>query len=326
MIEAALDARAALLQQLGDDTDMVRLFHGIAEGEPGLTVDRYGPILLIQSFREPISLDRVEAIHREVTDCLAVDLTAVWNHRGKPRKSSFADFHDPVIPADPIGLEHGLRFDVRPRHRGIDPLLFLDFRVARRLVRERAADKTVLNTFAYTCGAGVAAAAGGASEVVNLDFATSALEVGQANARRNGVGARSRNLQSDYFPAIRQFAGLGVGGRAGRRPSYAKVERQQFDIVILDPPRYAKSRWGVVDVVRDYPSLFKPALLATAPGGHLLATNNHAKVDVDDWQAILQRTASKAGRPILDIELLEPDADFPSFDGKPPLKLAWISV
>lgn len=325
-LHRALDARADLLEALGDDTDAVRLLHGAVEDWPGTTVDRYGPILLIQTWRDPVDAHTLDALQRAASDRLGVELVACHNHRGKPKGSDFADVHDPSLPDDPVCVEHGLRFDASPRHRGIDPLLFLDFRVARRRIRAASEGATVLNTFAYTCGIGVAALAGGATEAVNLDFAASALEVGRANAARNGLTDGFVCLQEDYFPAARQLAGLDVGGRRGKRPRFTRLEPRAFDRVVLDPPRWAKTRWGAVDVVRDYPSLLKPAIGATAEGGALLATNNHAGVPLDDWLEVVRRTVDKTGRTLRDLEVLVPDADFPSFDGKPPLKLAWLEL
>ncbi len=97
-------------------------------------------------------------------------------------------------------------------------------------------------------------------------------------------------------------------------------------MVVLDPPRWATSRWGAVDVVRDYPSLFKPCVQIAAPAGAILATNHVPQVDRDDWLDVLRRCAEKAGHPLADIEVLVPDADFPSPDGRPPLKLAWCRL
>ncbi len=108
--------------------------------------------------------------------------------------------------------------------------------------------------------------------------------------------------------------------------NYPRLKPRQFDLVILDPPRWAKSPFGTVDLIRDYPSVFKPALLATAPGGRLLCTNNVAQVKRDDWLDQLRRSATKAGRPIKAIDLIEPEEDFPSFDGQPPLKMAVLEV
>jgi 23S rRNA (cytosine1962-C5)-methyltransferase len=103
-------------------------------------------------------------------------------------------------------------------------------------------------------------------------------------------------------------------------------EARRFELVVLDPPRWSKGRYGAVDLVRDYPSLFKPAVLATAPGGVLVATNNVASVELDAWLDVLDRCARKAGRPLGEVEVLQPEEDFPSPDGRPPLKIAWCRV
>ncbi|MEZ4318694.1 MAG: class I SAM-dependent methyltransferase [Myxococcota bacterium] len=311
-LAAALERRAELLTSL-DDTDCVRLLHGVVEGWPGVAIDRYGPVLLVQTWREPLVDGMLEAL----AEVVPFDLLPVWNHRtggGSPGP----------VPDEATGLERGIRFDVRPRHRGSDPLLFLDFRVARTWVRAHSAGKRVLNLFAYTCGMGAAAAVGGASRVLNVDFARSSLDVGRTNAGLNGVSMDF--VEDDVFPIVRQLAGLPVGGRRGRVPRYTRVDAESFDLVVLDPPRWARSGWGAVDVVRDYPSLFKPALLATAPGGCVLATNHVPAVPLDDWLATLRRTAEKAGRPLRFVDVLVPEADFPSFDGQPPLKIAVCAV
>ena len=119
---------------------------------------------------------------------------------------------------------------------------------------------------------------------------------------------------------------LPVKGRGARRRPYLRLEPRSFDIVVIDPPRWAKGPFGAIDVVRDYPALFKPAVRATAPGGHVLATNHAPSVSVDAWIDILDRCAHKAGRSLASLEIVTPDADFPSFDGQPPLKMAWATV
>ncbi len=130
----------------------------------------------------------------------------------------------------------------------------------------------------------------------------------------------------DALVVGRQFAGLPVKGRGSRRRRFTKREPRSFDITVLDPPRWARTPFGAVDVVRDYQSLFKPALLATRAGGRMLVANNAAEVEADSWLDGLERCAEKAGRPIESVERLLPDADFPSFDEQPPLKLAWLHL
>ena len=202
---------------------------------------------------------------------------------------------------------------------------------------ENACNKTVLNLFAYTCGIGVCAAKAGATNVWNVDFSASALGVGQTKALITGLDLeRIRFIQSDCFPALKQLAGIPIksrnkrlnNGRVVKRsfPDYPKLPKKQFDIVFMDPPRWAKSAFGTVDLVRDYQSLFKPALMATKAGGKLVVCNNVAKVDRDQWAEQLMACAKKAGRQISIESVLEPYEDFPSFDGNPPLKILVLLV
>ena len=78
--------------------------------------------------------------------------------------------------------------------------------------------------------------------------------------------------------------------------------------------------------MRDYPSLLKPALAALADGGTIIATNHKAEVSLDVWRDVLERCARKAGRPFTALDFVVPDADFPAFDGRPPLKIAIARV
>lgn len=325
-LRAAFERRQALIAELhGQGTDCYRLFHGSQEGAPGLTVDRYGPQLLVQSFHQPLERDALLELFAACQAFLGSELLAVYNDRSQP--NSRIDRTDPVCQPTPealaelVGHEWGLNYRVRARHPGQDPLLFLDLRNARGWVRRHSAGRSVLNLFAYTCGVGLCAAAGGTRRVVNLDFAEGNLAVGRENGALNPALPEMHFIQSDYFPAIRQLAGLPVAHRRGQRlPSYPRLAAEQFDLVFLDPPAWARSAFGTVDLLRDYQSLLKPALLATAAGGTLVCCNNLARVELDDWREQVLRCAAKNGRPVREVEVLAPAADFPSFDGRPPLK------
>jgi 23S rRNA (cytosine1962-C5)-methyltransferase len=315
---AAVERRRGLLPSLhAEGTDCYRLLHGAVEGAPGVTIDRYGDVLLVQTWRDPIDSAAAPRIVEIASAAIGASLELVWNHRVPPFE--YARLW-PWTERAVIGHELGLAYDVRPRHRGRDPLLFLDLRAARRKILASVRGKSVLNLFAYTCGVGLCAAQGAATEVWNVDFARSALEVGRANAERNGLSAHTTFVQQDCLRVVRALAGLGV--RRGRAP----FEPRTFDLVFLDPPRWATSRQGAVDVVRDYPSLFKPALLATSPGGIVVATNHVPQVDRDAWHLTLERCARKAGRLLAGIEVVEPEQDFPSPDARPPLKIAWCAT
>jgi 23S rRNA (cytosine1962-C5)-methyltransferase len=325
---AAIERRRPLLAQLHDEgTDAYRLLHGTAEGIAGVTLDRYGSLLLAQSFRAPLDHAQVTALQTAANAALEVALPIVHNHRGAPPPAG----HEAHVP-DAAGLaehvchEADVQFVIQARHRGQDPWLFLDLRAGRRLVREVANGRSVLNLFAYTCGVGLAAAAAGAALVHNVDFAPSALAVGEQNARRNGIDpARFATLRSDCLPVLRQLAGQPVQ-RQGKHVRFLRIERRTYDLIVLDPPRFAKGPFGTVDVVRDYGSLWKPCLLALAPGGGVLATNHVPEVSAADWHAQLHRIAEKAGRPLRSLRPIPIDADFPSFDGNPPLKVVFGEI
>ena len=325
-LSAALLKRQPLLSELHHQgTDCYRLFHGSQEGAGGLTIDRYGPQLLIQSFHQSLAAADLQALSAQCDTALNSALLLVYNDRSQG--NSRVDRSDAIYQAEPAALadlvahEWGLNYRVRGRHAGQDPLLFLDLRQTRGWIKHHSAGKSVLNLFAYTCGVGLSAAAGGAREVVNLDFSEGNLAVGRENEALNPGLAPMQFIQSDYFPAIRQLAGLPVAGRRGHPlPNYPRLEQRQFDLVLLDPPAWAKSAFGTVDLLRDYQSLLKPAILATAPDGVLICCNNLAKVALSDWRDQMLRCAAKLGRPVRDCTVIAPGADFPSSDGQPPLK------
>lgn len=330
-LAAALAERAGLIQQLtAENTNAYRLFHGATEGQPGLTVDRYGDIALVQTFHrslEPAELADLVAFYLAAQPGLLV----VYNDRSQSnsRVGNWLSSAAQQQAEQPRQIaELGVHYAFAARHPGQDPWLFLDLRAGRRRVLQLARGKSVLNLFAYTCGIGTAAATAGARQVVNVDFAQSSLAIGKQNAELNGLLTLPSFLKSDAFTALRQYAGLGqpqtVRGR--RLPEFAKLAPQQFDLVFLDPPRHAKSPFGVVDLVRDYAALLKPALLATAPGGTLLCCNNAAELPRDVWLDQVQRCAVKAGRPIREWQWIAPEADFPSPDGQPPLKILELQV
>lgn len=334
LILAAYDTRSTLLERLHlEGTNAYRLFHGTNEGVPGLTVDRYGELLLVQSFHQSLSEIDLQVIKDVYSELLTSPFIFVYNDRS----SANSRYSNRLVEGEReeanrsfVFQELGVNYAVKARHKGQDPYLFLDFRAARRYVLANSQNSDVLNLFSYTCGMGICAGVGGAKDVVNVDFAESSLAIGAENARLNHLDDTSiQFIQADFFTAARQMAGLPVAMRRGRQshvPKYEKIQPRQFDLVILDPPKWAKSPFGTVDLVRDYSSVFKPALLCTREGGTLLCANNVAQVELSSWLELLQRSAKKAGRPIKNIEVVTPENDFPSRDGHFPLKMAVLEV
>ena len=286
--------------------------------------------MLVQTFNRPLAADRLAALEDFYADAFP-GLPVFYNDRSQAN-SRITN----ALPPEQVAAAHeprqfqelGVNYRFQARHAGQDPWLFLDLRAGRRRVMQEIGKKSLLNVFAYTCGVGIAAAKAGARHVVNVDFAESSIAVGKENARLNELPIRVRFVQSDAFAALRQLSGQGQAQmvRGKRMPPFPKLEPHQFDVVFLDPPRYAKSPFGVVDLVNDYAALFKPALLCTAEGGTLICCNNVAEVARDAWLDLLQRSARKAGRTIREVEWIAPEADFPSSDGQPPLKIVLLRV
>ncbi len=331
LLAQALAARAPLVERLRREaTDAYRLFHGSVEGAAGLTVDRYGDLVLAQSFHGPLEPASREALEGFYADALP-GCAVVYNDRsgvGSRVRNPLDGDALAAATAPRVATELGVRYRIQARHAGQDPWLFLDLRAGRRRVMAEAPGRSVLNLFAYTCGVGLAAATAGAREVLNVDFAASSLAVGADNAGLNALAAPPVNLQGDVFAVTRQLAGIGQPAvvRGRRLPPFPTLAPRRYDLVFLDPPRLAKSPFGIVDLLRDYAAVFKPALLATAEGGAIVCCNNVAQVERDGWLDGLRRSAAKAGRPVRDAEWITPEEDFPSPDGRHPLKMVLLRV
>ena len=312
LVEAAIARRGQLSRRLMvEGTNAYRLFHGVAEGRPGLSIDRYGAHALAQTWREPLTAEELA----ELEELLHWPL--VWRHRGP------GEVPRPDLSANTPFRELGVHYEAPLVHRGQDPWLFLDLRVGRRWIQANSEGKRVRNLFAYTGSSGLVAATAGAAEVLNVDHGGWPLRAAQELARLNRVEVET--LKMDYFLAVRQLAGLRIKGRAVRR-GFEKLQPRSFDLVVLDPPTFTKGPFGAVDIVRDYSGLLKPALLCLAEGGQALVTNHSPRVALEDWEDQLRRCASKCGKELRGLEFLKPEADFPSTDGKPPLKIAVLSV
>ena len=160
-VRRAIEQRGPLRERLAEEgTDCYRLLHGAQEGLPGVALDRYGTLALLQSFHEPLPEASVAAIDG-VLDALVPGLDLVYNDRsgtGSRVGNRLASAQRAAAKAHRVTREHGVRFHIRGRHRGNDPWLFLDLRTTRRAIMDEANGASLLNLFAYTCGVGVSAA------------------------------------------------------------------------------------------------------------------------------------------------------------------------
>jgi 23S rRNA (cytosine1962-C5)-methyltransferase len=311
---------------LNEQTNIFRIFHGTNEGHPGLTIDKYGEQILIQTFYETLSQEKLDLINDFLNNSGLEFTHIVYNDRSvklnSKQKKQLLRSATEIELEEHIATELGVNYTIIGKHRGIDPLLFIDMRAGRRWIMENSKDKELLNLFAYTSGVGVAASVAGAKYVENVDFARSSLDFGVRNAEINDLDPNKITfIHEDVIPVLRQYAGLKVSGRGAKRHKYLKLEPKQFDIVYLDPPRWAKTPFGAIDILRDYQALLKPAILSTSEGGMVFCTNHLPQVELTDWINIVKRCANKIGRDVKSIDVIKPEEDFPSPDGNHPLKM-----
>jgi 23S rRNA (cytosine1962-C5)-methyltransferase len=280
-------------------TTAYRLLNGAGDGLPGLTVDRYGEVVVANLYdRGPASEDTliaalagtagVRAVYVKRRPRSATRLSAAHVEALAPTTPAWGAAVDEILVR-----EHGLRFLIRPG-AGLSTGLFLDMRETRARVRELADGRTVLNLFAYTCAFGVAAAVGGAARVLNVDLARPALEWGQQNYRLNGLSPEPYDfVHGDAFDWLRRLA------RRGTR----------FDIVIADPPSFSSVKGRAFAVARDYAQLAAACACVVAPGGLLLCCANEVRLPRRAFRAACLQGLRDASRI----------ARVRSFDGASPL-------
>ncbi len=323
-----LASRQALI--VPAETDAYRLVHGASDGWAGWYVDRLGDFLLSQS-AHPLSV----AESRQLAQLMEAVSARGAYHKMLTRQVGRASRSE-ASPQLVLGQaapdrftvrENGLRFELS-FGEGYSIGLFLDQRDNRRrlLTRHVAAGfellpssapggeppLEVLNTFAYTCGFSVCAAKAGA-RTTSLDLSKRYLEWGKRNFTLNELDPTDHEfLHGDVFDWLRRLA------RKGRR----------FDVILLDPPTFSRSKdSGVFQVEKDYGQLTAAALPLLKGGGVLFASTNAADWPPEQFLEALERAAHAARREILQRHYVPQPPDFPISRAEPAyLKTAWLRV
>lgn len=245
----------AVLDQCGDgwaaEGDARRLFHGRGRRYPALehvTVDQFPPLVLLTLFRT-VDEDLLAALVAGLIERLAprgMTCLAIQRRRGATGEAAaqletvYGELPETLVARE-AGLAYQLDFS-----RGQNTGFFLDMRMARRWVRERAAGRSVLNLFAFTCAFSVVARAAGAGRIVNIDLSRASLAQGRDNHRLNQLDTGDIHfLDHDIFRSWNKLHRLG-----------------RYDLIIMDPPTLQKGSF-VVDkdyakVVRRFSKLLKP--------------------------------------------------------------------
>lgn len=291
----------ALRQDLGlaPATTAFRLINGESDYLPGLIVDRYGDWLVLQC-----GALGMEA-HKNDLARLLLDLTGcrgVYERSDPParRQEGLDPVEGPLAgdaPPETLAVqEQGFTFLVDVRS-GQKTGFYTDQRVNRGRVAGYCGGREVLNAFAYTGGFGVYALAAGAARLTNLDSSFAALELGEENLRRNGFDPSQQveSLCGDVFHVLRDWL------QAGRR----------FDVVILDPPKFAASKRALDAALRGYKDVNLLALRLLRPGGVLATFSCSGLVGPELFQKVVFGAALDAGRPVQVLEWLRQGPDHP---------------
>jgi 23S rRNA (cytosine1962-C5)-methyltransferase len=292
----ALAVREAL--PAAKHSNALRLIHAESDGLPGLVVDRYADVLVaqflaagVERWREPIldalaELTGCEAIY-ERSDAETRKLEGMEPRVGFVRGNRKAS-RCPII-------EYGLNFRVDVE-QGQKTGFFLDQRDNRHRVRSLAAGREVLDGFCYTGGFAINALAGGAKHVVAIESSAPSLEVARENLAANAVDATKLEfVQADAFTHLRALRDRGA----------------HFDLVVLDPPKFAPTAAQAKNAARAYKDINLLAFKLLRPGGLLATFSCSGGVDAALFQSIVAGAALDAGGEAKIIERFGAAADHP---------------
>lgn len=263
-------------------TTAYRLVYGESDALPGLIVDVYESVAVIKVYSE-IWLPYLDWIQQALVDTLLPQaIVARWSRNVSKAHPHLQDgtllygtLEDPVI----VFSEYGIRFSAHVI-AGHKTGYFLDHRYNRHQVGLISKGKTVLDVFAYAGGFSVHALMGGATAVTSLDISAQALEVAKANAALNTFSGNHTTLTGDAFALLIQMIREGA----------------KYDIVVIDPPSFAKQQSEVTTALKQYEKLAHLGVQLTKKGGTLVLASCSSRVKMEEWLPTHQQAFAKTNR------------------------------
>lgn len=275
------------------DNSICRLVHGEGDELPGLIVDYYGGVAVIQCHSVGM-FKQLDLIVDALKKALPTELTAIYNKSKEtlPKRLESEDgylFGSAIVPHE--ALENGVRYQLDWIH-GQKTGFFIDQRENRAILSKYSSDKKILNTFCYSGGFSLSALKEGASEVHSLDSSKKAIELTDANIALNGFEDRHKSIVADAMVHIREMG-------------------EAYDIIILDPPAFAKHRDKRHQAVQGYKRLNAMAMKHIRPGGLLMTYSCSQVVDKQLFTNTIIAAAIESGRSVRILEQLHQPADHP---------------
>ncbi|NCF65370.1 MAG: 23S rRNA (cytosine(1962)-C(5))-methyltransferase RlmI [Chloroflexi bacterium] len=298
LIERAIASRVAL--ELDQNCNAYRLIHAEADGMPGLVVDRYDQYLVVQCLT--LGIDRRKQIWVDLLVELLLPQGILERSDVAVRQKEGLESRKELLwgaeaPAKLKIRENDLKFFVN-MWEGHKTGFYLDQRDNRALLGQShlVSGKRMLNVFAYTGGFSAYAAVGGAKQIINIDSSIQALELAEQNMALNNFERPSDEyIAGDAFEILRYYRDRG----------------EHFDVIILDPPKFAHGKRDIERASRGYKDLNLLALRLLRYGGLLATFSCSGKITVDLFQKIVFGAAVDAQRNVQIIQTLGQSADHP---------------
>lgn len=295
-LNAALKTRKALGFIDNPHTNCFRLVHSEGDNLPGLIIDIYGKTAVIQAQTEGMALS-VNAIAQAIEAIPDLKIEAVYNKSSEAMQRMGKDAVDDGYilggKCEDFVLENDSKFLI-DWEEGQKTGFFLDQRLNRDLVKRLAKGRTVLNTFCYTGGFSVTALQGGAKKVVSVDCSKKAITSCDSNIRLNG-------FSNEDNPSLVEDA----------KTYLQDMPENQFDMIILDPPAFAKNHKSLHRGLQGYKFINKEAIMKIKPGGLLFTFSCSQAVDKAQFQSIVMAAAIETGRKAAILHQLAQPEDHP---------------
>lgn len=282
-----------LLELFRSDNSICRLIHGEGDELPGLVVDFYGGVAVIQCHSFGM-YQQIDLIVEALKSALANELIAIYNKSSDtlPKREQIIDgYLFGTCETPHIALENGVKYNI-DWINGQKTGFFIDQRENRALLAKYSRDKKILNTFCYSGGFSLAALKNGANEVHSLDSSKKAIELTDNNILLNELVDKHTSIVADAMVYIRETG-------------------EDFDIVILDPPAFAKHRDKRHQAVQGYKRLNAMAMSHIRPGGLLMTYSCSQVVDKSLFTHTIIAAAIESGRSVRILEQLHQPADHP---------------
>ncbi|MBG9983996.1 class I SAM-dependent rRNA methyltransferase [Aerococcaceae bacterium DSM 111022] len=296
VIEVAIQKRMELFED--EETNSFRLFNGEGDGIGGLTIDWYNGFIQINWYSFALFNERdtiVETLKKVIPQLAGIYETKRYQVPEDDWKIKHTE--GAAAPQPLVIKENNVYYAV---YLGEDWMtgIFLDQRHVREFIKTQAADLSVLNLFSYTGAFSVAAAVGGAAKTVSVDVANRSLDWTKENFELNNISTDPEDHEIRVMDVFDYVA-------------YAKRHELQFDMLVCDPPSFARTKKYQFSAEKNYKDLAVDLFDITAPGGMTILSTNHSGYDLNDFRDDMISASKEISDEIYLIQQFElPSEDF----------------